>query len=159
MADPAPGAVVGVDVGGTFTDLVALDPASGRVRLAKVPSTPDNQAFGVMNALAAADCDLAALDLIVHGTTTTTNAVLERKLARTGLITTAGFRDVLELGRRTRPQPYGMTGQFRPLIPRDLRLEVPERMDARGRGGHPAGRGRGAGGGGSGCWRRAANRW
>ncbi|MCB1311934.1 MAG: hydantoinase/oxoprolinase family protein [Sedimentitalea sp.] len=132
MADPAAGAVVGVDVGGTFTDLVALDPASGRVRLAKVPSTPDNQAFGVMNALAAAGCDLAALDLIVHGTTTTTNAVLERKLARTGLITTAGFRDILELGRRTRPQPYGMTGTFRPLIPRNLRLEVSERMDASG---------------------------
>ncbi|WP_197916085.1 hydantoinase/oxoprolinase family protein [Thiosulfatihalobacter marinus] len=126
------GAVVGVDVGGTFTDLVALDPARGRVRLAKVPSTLDNQAFGVMHALSTAEIDLAALDLIVHGTTTTTNAVLERKLARTGLITTAGFRDILELGRRTRPQAYGMTGQFTPLIPRDLRLEVPERMDAGG---------------------------
>ena len=132
MADISPGQVVGVDVGGTFTDLVELDPASGRVRLAKVPSTLDNQAFGVLNALTAAGCDLAALDLIVHGTTTTTNAVLERKLSRTGLITTAGFRDVLELGRRTRPQPYGMTGEFRPLIPRDLRLELPERMDATG---------------------------
>ena len=132
MADTSPGQVVGVDVGGTFTDLVELDPATGRVRLAKVPSTLDNQAFGVLNALTAAGCDLAALDLIVHGTTTTTNAVLERKLSRTGLITTDGFRDVLELGRRTRPQPYGMTGEFRPLIPRDLRLEVPERMDAAG---------------------------
>lgn len=132
MAGTSSGAVVGVDVGGTFTDLVELDQSSGRVRLAKVPSTLDNQAFGVLNALAAAGCDLAALDLIVHGTTTTTNAVLERKLARTGLITTAGFRDVLELGRRTRPQPYGMTGVFQPLIPRDLRLEVPERMDSDG---------------------------
>ncbi len=126
----ATGRVVGVDVGGTFTDLVLIEP--GGVRLAKVPSTTDNQAFGVMAALAEAGVDLAALDLIVHGTTTTTNAVLERKLARTGLITTAGFRDVLELGRRTRPQPYGMTGEFTPLIPRDLRLEVPERMDAGG---------------------------
>lgn len=126
------GPVVGVDVGGTFTDLVELDPATGAVRLAKVPSTLDNQAYGVLNALDAAGCELAALDLIVHGTTTTTNAVLERKLCKTGLITTRGFRDVLELGRRTRPQPYGMTGQFRPLIPRDLRLEVPERMDADG---------------------------
>lgn len=124
--------VVGVDVGGTFTDLIELEPQSGRVRLAKVPSTLDNQAFGVLNALSAAECDLAALDLIVHGTTTTTNAVLERKLARTGLITTQGFRDVLELGRRTRPQAYGMKGQFRPLIPRDLRMEVPERVDAAG---------------------------
>lgn len=132
MTDQTSGAVVGVDVGGTFTDLLELDQRSGRVRLAKVPSTPDNQAFGVMAALRAADCDLAALDLIVHGTTTTTNAVLERKLAKTGLITTQGFRDVLELGRRTRPRPYGMKGTFTPLIPRDLRLEVPERMDSDG---------------------------
>ena len=132
MAARSSGAVVGVDVGGTFTDLVELDQASGKVRLAKVPSTLDNQAFGVMAALAAAGCDLATLDLIVHGTTTTTNAVLERKLSKTGLITTHGFRDVLELGRRTRPQPYGMTGVFKPLIPRDVRLEVPERMDCDG---------------------------
>ncbi len=124
--------VAGIDVGGTFTDLVQLDPATGAVRLAKVPTTPNNQAYGVMNALSAADTDLSTLALIVHGTTTTTNAVLERKLSRTGLITTQGFRDVLELGRRTRPQAYGMTGQFTPLIPRDLRLEVPERMDAAG---------------------------
>ena len=128
----AGGQIVGVDVGGTFTDLVALDPATGAVRLAKVPSTLDNQAFGVMAALAEAGTDLSALALIVHGTTTTTNAVLERKLSKTGLITTRGFRDVLELGRRTRPQAYGMKGEFTPLIPRDLRLEVPERMDATG---------------------------
>ena len=75
----------------------------------------------------------SGIDLVIHGTTTTTNAVLERRLARTGLITTQGFRDVLELGRRTRPHPYGMTGRFTPVIPRDLRLEVPERMDAEGR--------------------------
>ena len=126
------GLIVGVDVGGTFTDLVLLDPATGDVRLAKVPSTPDNQAFGVIAALGEAGADLARTGLIVHGTTTTTNAVLERKLARTGIITTQGFRDVLELGRRTRPQAYGMTGRFVPIIPRDLRLEVPERMDAAG---------------------------
>ena len=124
------GRVVGVDVGGTFTDLVLVG-AEG-VRLAKVPSTTTNQAMGVMAALAEGDVDPATLDLIIHGTTTTTNAVLERKLARTGLITTEGFRDVLELGRRTRPQPYGMKGVFMPIIPRDLRLEVRERMNARG---------------------------
>jgi N-methylhydantoinase A len=124
--------VAGIDVGGTFTDLVLFDAAHGTVRLAKVPTTIENQAFGVLNALDAAEADIAALDLIVHGTTTTTNAVLERNLCRTGLITTMGFRDVLELGRRTRPQPYGMKGEFRPIIPRDLRLEVPERMDASG---------------------------
>jgi N-methylhydantoinase A len=126
------GLVVGVDVGGTFTDLILMDQATGAVKLAKVPSTLDNQAYGVLAALAEAEADLADVDLIVHGTTTTTNAVLERKLARTGLITTQGFRDVLELGRRTRPQAYGMTGNFAPVIPRDLRLEVAERMDASG---------------------------
>ena len=125
--------LAGVDVGGTFTDLLFLDQASGEVRLAKVPTTPGNQAFGVLEALERAGVDLAALDLLVHGTTTTTNALLERKLAATGLITTHGFRDVLELGRRTRPKPYGLTGWFEPLIPRELRLEVPERMDAEGR--------------------------
>jgi len=132
MTDQHTGLVAGIDVGGTFTDLIQLDPSSGAVRFSKVPTTPENQAFGVLSALDAAQCELAALDLIVHGTTTTTNAVLERKLSRTGLITTQGFRDVLELGRRTRPQPYGMTGQFTPIIPRDLRLEVPERVDAQG---------------------------
>ena len=129
---PEQSQVAGIDVGGTFTDLVLFDTVSGKVRLAKTPTTLDNQAFGVLNALDAAEADVAALDLIVHGTTTTTNAVLERNLCRTGLITTRGFRDVLELGRRTRPNPYGMKGEFRPIIPRDLRLEVPERMDAAG---------------------------
>ncbi|ESW60427.1 MAG: hydantoinase [Rhodobacter sp. CACIA14H1] len=125
--------VAGVDVGGTFTDLVILDPATGAVQLAKVPTSLPNQAPGVLAAFDAAGANLADLALIVHGTTTTTNAVLERNLCKTGLITTLGFRDVLELGRRTRPQPYGMTGTFTPVIPRDLRLEIPERMDAQGR--------------------------
>ncbi len=131
MVDHAKGKIVGVDVGGTFTDLVLLS-ADGKVRLSKVPSTLDNQAFGVLDALEAVDANLPDVDLIVHGTTTTTNAVLERKLSKTGLITTRGFRDVLELGRRTRPQAYGMFGEFTPIIPRDLRLEVPERMLADG---------------------------
>jgi len=126
------GLVAGVDVGGTFTDLVIFDPATGAVRLAKVPTTLPNQSGGVLEAFHQAEADLSQIDLIVHGTTTTTNAVLERQLSKTGLITTTGFRDVLELGRRTRPQAYGMHGSFTPIIPRDLRLEVPERMDARG---------------------------
>ncbi|MGR3320586.1 MAG: hydantoinase/oxoprolinase family protein [Pseudooceanicola sp.] len=130
--DSLTGRIAGIDVGGTFTDLVHYDSRSGTVKLAKVSTTPENQAHGVLDALDAAGVDAAALDLIVHGTTTTTNAVLERRLCKTGLITTQGFRDVLELGRRTRPQAYGMTGTFRPLIPRDLRLEVTERMRADG---------------------------
>ena len=120
-------------MGGTFTDLIKLDQNTGKVRLAKVASTIENQAFGVMQSIAEAETNLKNVALVVHGTTTTTNAVLERKLSRTGLITTAGFRDVLELGRRTRPQPYGMKGHFLPIIPRDLRLEVGERMDYAGR--------------------------
>jgi N-methylhydantoinase A len=124
---------VGIDVGGTFTDLLAVDPATNTVKLAKVPTTMDNQAIGFMAALTAAGADPAALQAVVHGTTTTTNALLERKTSRVGLITTKGFRDVLELGRRTRPQPYGLRGTFHPLIEREYRLEVPERMDADGK--------------------------
>lgn len=124
---------VGIDVGGTFTDLLAIDPETRAVTLAKVPTTVDNQAIGFMAALAAAGLDPAALQAVVHGTTTTTNALLERKIAKVGLITTKGFRDVLELGRRTRPQPYGLRGTFRPMIDREVRLEVPERMDADGK--------------------------
>jgi len=123
---------VGIDVGGTFTDLLAIDSATGVARLAKVPTTTDNQAIGFMAALATAGVDPATLQAVVHGTTTTTNALLERKIARVGLITTKGFRDVLELGRRTRPKPYGLTGSFTPLIERQYRLEVAERMDADG---------------------------
>ncbi len=125
-------AIVGVDVGGTFTDLVYMEPRGGVVRIAKVLTTPANQAEGFMAALAEAGVELAAVANISHGTTTTINALLERKLSRCGLITTKGFRDVLELGRRTRPQPYGLLGSFTPLVPRQLRHEVAERMDAEG---------------------------
>ena len=128
--------VAGIDVGGTFTDLLIYEtgPNIEHVRLAKIPTTAGNQADGVLGALAAAGSRAGALDLIIHGTTTTTNAVLERKLAKVGLITTRGFRDSLELGRRTRPRAYGMTGTFEPLIPRQLRLEVDERIERGGRG-------------------------
>src|SRR5262249_3809116 len=124
---------IGVDVGGTFTDLLALDPERGVFRVAKVLSTPEDQSIGFIAGLAELETDLAAVAAPVHGTTVATNAVIERSGARCGLITTAGFRDVLELGRRTRPNPYGMTGSFEALIPRDLRAEVPERIDAAGR--------------------------
>src|SRR5215470_10375808 len=124
---------IGVDVGGTFTDLLALDPERGVFRVAKVLSTPEDQSVGFIAGLSMLETDLAAVAALIHGTTVATNAVLERKGARCGLITTTGFRDVLELGRRTRPNPYGMTGSFEALIPRDLRVEVPERIDAAGR--------------------------
>jgi N-methylhydantoinase A len=126
--------VAGIDVGGTFTDLLLFeeDESGSRVRFAKVPTTTENQAEGVLQAIHAAGVTAAGLDLVIHGTTVTTNALLERKLARVGLVTTAGFRDTLEIGRRTRPRPYGLFGVFEPLVPRDLRLEVPERMNAAG---------------------------
>ena len=124
--------IVGVDVGGTFTDLVLFDTETESVKIAKVPSTPENQAFGVMQALKSAGATMETLNTVIHGTTITTNALLERKISRVGLITTQGFRDVLELGRRTRPKPYGMTGSFECIIPRELRLEVRERVDCDG---------------------------
>ncbi len=124
--------LIGVDVGGTFTDLILMDEATGQVRIAKVPTTVRNQAEGVLAALRDAGIAPSAIKVLVHGTTTATNALIERKGAVAGLITTKGFRDVLELGRRTRPTPYGLKGTFEPLIPRELRLEVPERMDAEG---------------------------
>src|SRR3974390_1620809 len=97
--------VVGIDVGGTFTDLLLYErgPGGERVKLAKLPTTASNQATGVLAAIARTGIAASELDLIIHGTTATTNAVLERKLAKVGLITTRGFRDTLELGRRTRP--------------------------------------------------------
>jgi N-methylhydantoinase A len=122
----------GVDVGGTFTDLMMVDTASEAVRIAKVPSTPTNQAEGVMAALDAAGADVRALQAIVHGTTVATNAILERRGSRCALITTRGFRDTLEIGRRTRPFSYGLIGFYDPLIPRNLRLEVRERISAKG---------------------------
>ncbi len=124
--------IVGVDVGGTFTDLVFFDTENESVNIAKVLSTPENQAFGVMQALESAGVSLKTLNSVIHGTTVTTNALLERKISRVGLITTQGFRDVLELGRRTRPKPYGMTGSFECIISRELRLEVRERIDCDG---------------------------
>jgi N-methylhydantoinase A len=124
--------IIGVDVGGTFTDLIYMGVDGSDVRIAKVPTTTGNQAEGFMTALAKVEAELAGVSNISHGTTTTTNALLERKLSTCGLITTRGFRDVLELGRRTRPTPYGMLGKFVPLVPRERRMEVLERMDAEG---------------------------
>jgi N-methylhydantoinase A len=123
---------LGVDVGGTFTDLFYLDEASGEARIAKASTTPKDLASGLFGGLAALGIAAADIDLIIHGTTIATNALIERKGTRCGLLTTTGFRDVLELGRRERPTVYGMAGLQDPLIPRNLRLEVNERLDANG---------------------------
>ena len=130
--DAPPSLVAGVDVGGTFTDVFFLDEAAGRTAVAKVPSTRPDQSVGFLAGLRAGAPDLGALGTVVHGTTVGTNALLERKGARTGFITTQGFRDVLEMRRRDRPATWGLRGNFDPPVPRDLRLDVPERTLADG---------------------------
>jgi N-methylhydantoinase A len=132
---------IGVDVGGTFTDLVAID-AGGAPVLAKVPSTPDDPSLGVLDGLNALArrlgldraALLAATDRIVHGTTVATNALLERKGARLGLLTTAGHRDVIEMREGLKDERYNL--RLPPpeqLVPRHLRLGVTERLRADGR--------------------------
>jgi N-methylhydantoinase A len=124
--------IVGIDVGGTFTDLFFSGDAIRPHLILKVPSTPQDPSIGLLNSLKAAKITPEELEAILHGTTIATNAVIERKGARCALITTAGFRDILELGRRDRPNMYGLEGTHEPLVPRDLRFEVNERLDFEG---------------------------
>src|SRR5690606_17661345 len=123
---------VGVDIGGTFTDSIAINAETGEVSLSKVPTTPENQAVGFMNGLKGVNIDLGQISWLVHGTTVGTNATLERNGAVCGLVTTRGFRDIIELARRERPQLFGLYGTFEPLIARNNRLEVTERLNAEG---------------------------
>lgn len=125
------GSIVGVDVGGTFTDLFCFDEAEGRFRTAKVPSNRGDEAVGFLDGLRGFG-PVAELGSVVHGTTVGTNALLERKGARVGLITTRGFRDVLEMRRRDRLRTWGLWGDFVPVVERDMRLEVGERTLADG---------------------------
>jgi len=122
---------LGVDVGGTFTDLVAL--SEGDLITAKVPSTPRDQSVGVMNAVDASEVEAGAVAALAHGMTVATNALLERRGARMALVTTEGFRDVLEIARQNRPSLYDLS-QDRPppLVPRELRFTVAERMGPEG---------------------------
>ncbi|HKA68855.1 MAG TPA: hydantoinase/oxoprolinase family protein [Actinomycetes bacterium] len=118
---------LGVDVGGTFTDLVFVD--DERVVTTKVLSTPADQSVGVLAAWHAAGIDPGAVAALAHGTTVATNALLERTGARTALVTTDGFRDIVEIGRQNRPALYDLTRDRPPqLIPRELRFTVRERM-------------------------------
>ncbi|MBI2001569.1 MAG: hydantoinase/oxoprolinase family protein [candidate division NC10 bacterium] len=123
---------IGIDVGGTFTDIVLCDGADGTLALHKVPTTPHDIALGLLAALRKSGVPAAGIAEIAHGTTVATNAVLERKGARTGLLTTAGFRDVLELRDGRRRTLLGRQAAFEPLVPRQWRCEVPERLDASG---------------------------
>jgi len=123
---------IAVDIGGTFTDLVAVDD-QGQVSRSKTLTTPDDLARGIQDCLKAAQIDVSQASFFVHGSTVAINAVLERKGARTGLITTQGFRDVYEIGRGNRPEGYNLFFKRPvPLVSRDLRLEVDERLYASG---------------------------
>jgi N-methylhydantoinase A len=124
--------VIGVDVGGTFTDVFFLNEATGQCEVAKVPSTRPDQSIGFIEGIQLGVSNFSEIGTIVHGTTVGTNALLERKGARTGIITTKGFRDSLEMRRRDRPETWGLWGQYDPIVPRDLRLEVSERTLADG---------------------------
>lgn len=128
---------LGIDIGGTFTDIVSYQPArpgeahGGVLRVHKVPSTPDQPARGLLRGSA----ELAGTNdrTIIHGSTVATNALLERRGARAALVTTEGFADVLEIGRQDRPALYDLMQQRPPvLIPRERRLELPERLDYTG---------------------------
>jgi N-methylhydantoinase A len=122
-----------VDIGGTFTDLVSLDERSGKMGFEKTETTPDDPAPGVMDSIAKARLDLAQVPLFIHGTTLGLNALLENKGARTALITTRGFRDVLEIGRLDRPHMYDILFRKPPLlVRRQLRCEITERVNHRG---------------------------
>jgi len=122
------------DVGGTFTDGVLLDEQSGRVVVSKVSSTPHNPAIGTIESVEKFSIPLRDVSFLSHGTTVVINALIESKGAKTALLTTRGFRDVLEIGRCNRTEMYdALYRKPRPLVPRFLRLEVGERIDARGR--------------------------
>ena len=128
---------LGVDIGGTFTDATLINETTGEIRVGKVPSTPQDPSHGFMEAthriLREADVSPDEVGYVVHGTTVATNSIIEGKVARTGFVTTDGFRDLLEIQRQIRPSLYDL--QFekpRPLTPRYLCFGVPERLDAQG---------------------------
>lgn len=129
----ATGTRIAIDIGGTFTDLVAVDQATGSLVLAKTDTTPGRLAEGVVESLRRSGVDPSSVTALVHGTTIVINAITERTGARTALLTTRGFRDTLEIGRGDRPDLYNLSyAKPRPFVPRRLRFEVTERMSYRG---------------------------
>jgi N-methylhydantoinase A len=127
--------LLGVDVGGTFTDAVLLD--GGAVHTAKLPTTPSEESLGVMRAVEAvlerAGAEVAAVESFAHGMTVGTNALLEERGARTALVATGGFGDLLEIGRQDRPDLYRLCAPKPvPLVERDLRFEAAERVGPEG---------------------------
>jgi len=129
--------MVGVDVGGTFTDFFAFDDVSDRIVLHKVPSTPDAPAEAVIVGLRELErrygIDLATVTRLSHGTTVATNALIERRGGKVALVVTAGFRDLIEIGRQIRPHVFSLQDDYpAPLVPRELRFETPERITVNG---------------------------
>lgn len=130
------GSVVGIDIGGTFTDLAAYDPASGRFYFEKTSTTPapDEGAVDCLNRAGVAGLDVAGADVLKHGCTVVINSLLERNGAKTALITTEGFRDILEIGRGNRPESFNLFfRRLAPLVPREFRFELTERTSSRGK--------------------------
>lgn len=128
---------IGVDVGGTFTDFAMLDEDTFEVSYHKVPSTPDDPARAIRDGTAeflrSLDLAPSEVSFMGHGTTVATNMIIERRGVRTGLLTTRGFRDILELGRQTRPDLYDYSvAKPAPLVPRERRIEIAERVGADG---------------------------
>lgn len=128
---------IGVDTGGTFTDLVLLDRAAGMLAIHKLPTTPDDPAAGILDGietlLKTAGHEAGTIDLLVHGTTLATNAILQRRNAKAGMLTTTGFRDVLEIGRQRRPSFYNLdVSKPVPPVTRDCIFEIPGRLDETG---------------------------
>jgi N-methylhydantoinase A len=126
--------IVAIDIGGTFTDLASLDPKTGKLTLSKCLTTPVSFDRGMLDCVEKAGIDPASMEVLRHGTTIVINALLERRGARTALVTTAGFRDVLEIGRGNRAESFNILySRLPPFVPRTDRLEIRERMDAQGR--------------------------
>ena len=128
---------LGIDIGGTFTDATLIDENTGEIRIGKVPSTPEDPSVGFIHAtdrmLGEASVSPDEVEYLVHGTTVATNAIIEKKVAPTGFITTDGFRDLLEIQRQIRPTLYDLHFEKpRPLVPRYLCFGIPERLDAQG---------------------------
>ncbi|HSQ14536.1 MAG TPA: hydantoinase/oxoprolinase family protein, partial [Candidatus Deferrimicrobium sp.] len=124
---------IAVDIGGTFTDLVAFDHETQKVLYAKSPTTYDNLVEGILDCFNKAKIKPDEASLVNHGTTLVINSLIQRKGAKTALVTSKGFRDILEIARGNRPDPFDLHYQRdEPLIPRELRLEVPERMGSKG---------------------------
>lgn len=122
------------DVGGTFTDVASFDEPTGRLRLGKTLTTPNRLVTGIDTGVGKAGADFASAELFLHGTTVAINTILERTGARCALLTTQGFRDIYEIGRVNRPESYNLFfRKHKPLIDRELRFEIRERMDADGK--------------------------